>query len=415
MTQPSSSLPSYAEALAAVLADASLLGTESIALADAAGRVLAQDIVAPFDLPRFDNTAVDGYAVHAADVERANRDGLAELSLGMTVPAGDAMRGRELTPGVAARVLTGSPLPAGTAAVVMQEDVEVRGEFLRIAATIAPGNCIRRQGEEFRRGDVVARGPRPLTPPLCALAAAMGLTHLTVARAPRVGLLVTGSELVAPGQPLQDAQIYESNGPGLAAALRLAGIASLEVRTVDDRLDPTVAALATLLDTCDVVVTSGGVSVGIYDAVKEALEKLGVERRMWRVAIKPGKPFFFGIRERNGHRTAVFGLPGNPLSALVTFSVFAFPFLRALQGAEPGPRKFSATLVTPLRKTAGRLEFVPVTLRRDGGQWHAHPLDKRSSHMLGGFAQAEALAIFPAELETLAAGTLVECQFLPWS
>ncbi|MBI3886745.1 MAG: molybdopterin molybdotransferase MoeA [Opitutae bacterium] len=322
---PDPSLTSYADALAAVLAEAGRLGPETIAGADAPGRILAQDLVAPFDLPRFDNTAVDGYAIHAADVERANRDGGADLSLGMIVPAGEALRGRELTPGLAARVLTGSPLPAGTAAVVMQEDVEPRGEILRLSPGISPGQCIRRQGEEFRRGDLVARRTQPLTPPLCALAATLGLAQISVARAPRVGLLVTGSELIAPGQPLGDAQIYESNGAGLAAALRLAGLASLDVRSVPDTLAPTVAALAALLDAHDVVITSGGVSVGAYDAVKEALQQLGVERRLWRVAIKPGKPFFFGVRERAGHQTAVFGLPGNPLSALVTFSVFAFP------------------------------------------------------------------------------------------
>ena len=411
----SSSLISYADALAAVLAEASLLGTESVALADAADRVLGQDIIAPFDLPRFANTAVDGYAVHATDVERANREGFAELTLGMTVPAGEALLGRILSPGIAARVLTGSPLPPGTAAVVMQEDVELRGELLRISAPVALGQCIRRQGEEFRRGEIVARAPQPFTPPLCALAASIGQTQVSVARAPRVGLLVTGSELIAPGQPLQDAQIYESNGPGLAAALHLAGIAALDVRTVSDSLEPTVATLSTLLDANDVVITSGGVSVGSYDAVKEALEQLGVERRVWRVAIKPGKPFYFGVRHRAGRKTVVFGLPGNPLSALVTFSVFAFPYLRAIQGATAGPRRFTATLSTAIKKTAGRLEFVPATMRNDAAGWHAQPLDKRASHMLGAFARAEALVIFPAELDSLPAGQAVECQFLPWS
>lgn len=406
---------SFADALATVLAEARSLGHETVPLDAARGRVLAQDIVAPFDLPRFDNTSVDGYAVHVTDVDRANREGSAELLLDMVIPAGEALRGRELKPGCAARVLTGSPLPVGTSAVVMQEDVEIRGDQLRVAAGISTGQCIRRQGEEFRTGEVVVRRGQRLTPPVCSLAATMGLTQVAVERAPRVGLLVTGSELVAPGQPLREGQIYESNGPGLAAALRLAGIASLEIRTVSDALELTLAALATLLDTNDVVITSGGVSVGTFDAVKDALRQLKVEQRIWRVAIKPGKPFFFGVREQAGHRTVVFGLPGNPLSALVTFSVFTFPYLRAVQGDDTGSVPITARLATPIKKPAGRLEFVPVMLTTDELGWRAQPLDKRASHMLGGFARAQALAIFPAELERMEAGQTVTCQLLPWN
>lgn len=409
------SLTSFAAALAAVLAEARSLGRENIPLDAARGRLLAQDIVAPFDLPRFDNTSVDGYAVHASDVERANREGSAELSLAMVIPAGDAVHGRELQPGCAARVLTGSPLPAGTSAVVMQEEVELHDGQVRIAAGISAGQCIRRQGEEYRAGDVVVRSGRRLTPPVCALAATMGLAQVAVARTPRVGLLLTGSELVAPGQPLREGQIYESNGPGLAAALRLAGITALEVRTVNDALEPTRAALSALLDDNDVVITSGGVSVGTYDAVKDALRQLAVEQRIWRVAIKPGKPFFFGVREQAGHRTTVFGLPGNSLSALVTYSVFAFPFLQAVQGDDSGSRTITARLAAPMKKPAGRLEFVPVRLTPDEQGWRAQPLDRRASHMLGGFAQAQALAVFAAELERMEAGQAVTCQLLPWN
>jgi len=415
MTEAKQSLTSFADALAAVLAEARSLGCETVPLDVARGRILAQDIVSPFDLPHFDNTSVDGYAVHASDVEKANREGSAELALDMVIPAGEALRGRELKPGCAARVLTGSPLPAGTSAVVMQEDVELRDEQVRITAGISAGQCIRRQGEEFRTGDVVLNRGQRLTPPVCALAATMGLAQVAVVRALRVGLLVTGSELVAPGQPLREGQIYESNGPGLAAALRLAGIASLDIRTVNDAIEPTLAALAALLDNNDVVITSGGVSVGTFDAVKDALRELKVEQRIWRVAIKPGKPFFFGVREQGSHRSVVFGLPGNPLSALVTFSVFAFPYLRAVLGEAAGAHTRTAKLAAPLKKPAGRLEFVPVTLSPDEQGWRAQPLDKRASHMLGGFARAQALAIFPAELERLEAGEIVTCQLLPWN
>ena len=415
MIPPDAALTPFADALATVMAEAAALGVENIALAAASGRVLAQDLVAPFDLPRFDNTSVDGYAVHAVDIGRADREGSALLTLDLVIPAGTALLGRQLAAGSTARVLTGSPLPIGTAAVVMQEDVIEQHGHVRISAGISPGQCIRRQGEEFRCGDVVARASQSITPPLCALAATLGLTELRVGRAPRVGLLLTGSELVAPGQPLRDGQIYESNGAGLAAALRLAGIASLDQRTVADLPEATRSALAELLEANDVVVTSGGVSVGTHDTVKEALQQLGVERRLWRVAMKPGKPFYFGVRHRSGKKTAVFGLPGNPLSTLVTFSVFAFPYLRAIQGAAFGAQRFGATLATPLKKNGPRLEFVPVTLSLTERGWRAQPLDQRQSHMLGGFAKADALAVFPAEINQLAAGATIECQFLPWT
>lgn len=415
MTQSSPPLSTYAETLATILAEAGRLGLETIGLEAAPGRMLAQDLIAPFDLPRFDNTAVDGFAIHAADLERANREGTVDLALSMVVPAGRSLDNRALLPGQTARVLTGSPVPAGTAAVVMQEDTERRGVSVRITARISTGQGLRRQGEEFCRGDLVARSPVRLTPPVCALAATIGQARLEVSRTPRVGLLVTGSELVTPGQPLQEAQIYESNGSGLAAALAGAGIASLDTRRVPDTLEPTVEALSELLAHNDVVVTSGGVSVGDFDTVKDALQRLGVERRIWGVAIKPGKPFFFGVHAHAGRKATVFGLPGNPLSALVTFTVFVYPYLRAIQGAAPGSTHLTATLVAPLKKMRGRLEFVPVTLSAGTDGWRAQPLAKRASHMLGGFAQAEALAEFPAELETLEAGQTIACQFLPWS
>lgn len=415
MAQPSARLASYAEALDAVLSAAEILGPESVPLESASGRILAQEITAPFDLPRFDNTAVDGFAVHAADVEHANRAGSAELALSLVLPAGEALRGRALAPGATARVSTGSPVPVGTAAVVMQEDIELRGQSVRISAGIAPGQFIRRQGEEFRSGAVVARGPRKLSPPLCALAAGLGCQHLQVYRAARVGLLVTGSELVPPGQPLQDGQVYESNGYGLAAALRLSGIASLEQRHVRDDPAATRQALSELLQANDVVITSGGVSVGAFDAVKEAMQSLGVERRIWGVAIKPGRPFFFGVHRRGSRQTAVFGLPGNPMSASVTCALFVHRYLRALQGGEKSPRRFAARLESPLQKAGRRMEFVPVTVSIHGEGWQARPLDKRSSHMLDGLAQADALAEFPAESEKLDAGQPIQCQFLPWS
>ena len=414
MTPPEPTLTPYADALAAVLAAAAGLGTERVALADAAGRILAEDLCAPFDLPRFDNTAVDGYAVHADDLARAQGPDGVELRAGPVIPAGAAEPDRALTAGTATRVFTGARLPAGTAAVVMQEDVGAHGSSLRFPAGLVAGQHIRRQGGEFRQGDVVVRAPQALTPPRCALAASLGLTHLAVARAPRVGLLLTGRELVAPGSPLAAAQIYESNGAGLAAALRLGGLAAPAVRSAPDTLAATVAALAELLDTNDVVLTSGGVSVGAGDTVKEALAQLGVERRIWRVAIKPGKPFYFGVRTRAGRTTAVFGLPGNPLSALVTYTMLALPYLRAVQGAPVRPA-VTALLATAVRKEPGRLEFVPVTLDRSAPGWRAHPLGARASHMLAGLAQADALAVLPAELASLAAGEPVACHLLPWS
>jgi molybdopterin molybdotransferase len=415
MAEAGAPLATYDETLAAVLAAAEPLGTETVALAAATGRVLAADLVAPFDLPRFDNTAVDGFAVHAADLERINRDGTAALALAMVIPAGESLRGRALGAGTTARVSTGSALPAGTAAVVMQEDVEVGDATVRIRAPLVSGQFIRRQGEEFRAGASVLRTPARLTPPACALAATVGRAQLPVFRIPRVGLVVSGSELISPGRPLEDAQVYDANTFGLAASLPFLGLTAAERRHATDTLASTREAFGELLDTCDVVLSSGGVSVGAFDPVKQALADLGVERRIWGVAIKPGKPFFFGVRRTAGRKTVVFGLPGNPLSALVTFVLFAAPYLRAVQGERAAAPPIAATLATPLRKSGRRTEFVPISLTTAAGVAHARPLDQRGSHMLGGLAQADALAMFPAERDTLAAGETVQCHPLLWS
>lgn len=414
MVEVSTPPASYAEALTAILSEAEVLGTERVQLAAASGRILAQDIAAPFDLPRFDCTAVDGYAVNVLDWERASQEGVAELKVVATIRAGGSGGGSMLEPGSAARVFTGAPVPSGTATVVKQEDSEPRGSRIRIRSGGGLGQHVRERGSEFRRGDPVARAPSRLTPPLCALASSFGCVDVEVYRTARVGLLITGSEVVSPGRPLQDAEVYESNGIGLAATLSLTGIRSLEVRRVPDDLTVTEEALRYLVSVNDVVVTSGGVSVGKFDLVREAVRSVGVEQRVSGVSIKPGKPFFFGIGHHGTGRTAVFGLPGNPMSALVTCSLFVYPYLRALQRAQTAPRRFTAQLESPLSKGDARLEFVPVTATMERDGWRVRPLDRRASHMLAGLAAASALAEFPAEADRLEAGQTVECQFLPW-
>lgn len=385
----------YEEALREVLAVAASLGDEALPLAEAHGRVLARDIPAPFPLPRFTNSAVDGFAVTEADLRSVG----SPLKIERTVAAGDPP-GEELKPGTTVRIFTGAPTPPGTAAVAMQEDVLVDGSFVTLQETLRHGAHVRVQGEEFSVGAVaLPRGLR-LNSAGVSLAAMLGLGQVWVHRPPKIGVLTTGAELVDVGEPAEPHQIYESNSYAMQAELGRLGLAATVVRRISDDLQETVAAVEDSLFMCDVLVTTGGVSVGGHDVLKAAFEHLGVETVFWKVAIKPGKPAFFG---KQGQRV-VFGLPGNPMSALVTFRLFARPYLLATLGVEnPVPACYESKLTARISHKAGRREFIPAV--GDGKSVRA--ISGQGSHMMGGLAVANALIDMPADVEELEAGNLV--------
>ena len=370
-TAPRAPLLSLDDALSKLLAHASpVLSTEQVPVGDADGRVLAQDLVSALHVPPQDNSAMDGYAVRCADV--GQRLGV-ELPITQRIPAGAS--GTPLAPGSAARIFTGAPVPAGADAVLMQEDcaalaptgVANTPQRIQINSIPEPGQNIRRAGEDIARGDkVLTRGQR-LGPAELGLAASMGMADLTVVRRPRVALFSTGDELVMPGtvapQDMAPGAIYNSNRYFLSALLRRMGCAVTDMGIVPDQREATEQALQSAAQTHDVILTSGGVSVGEEDHIKPAVQALGT-LDLWQIAMKPGKPLAYG-RVGNAH---FMGLPGNPVSSFVTFLVLVRPFLLQLQGMRNVAMKTVATRSDfTWAKGDKRREFLRVRRNSVGG------------------------------------------------
>jgi molybdopterin molybdotransferase len=419
-------LKSVEEHLAECLAAAHPLSAVGVAPVDAAGRVLAEDVATGILLPVFDNSAMDGYAVLLADVAGAAADRPVSLPVAGDVPAGS----REvppLRPGTAVRVMTGAPVPDGTQAVVPVEWTDAGTGTVRIDRAPGPGQYLRPAGEDARPGDVLLRAGIRLEPRHIAVIAAVGRDRVRVHPRPRVVVLSTGSELVAPGESLGPGQIYDANGPALTAAATELGADAHYRGILPD--DPALvrAAFADLDGATDLVLTSGGVSAGAYDVVKEVLSGTGTVR-FDRVALQPGMPQGFGTLGPAG--TPLFALPGNPVSALVSFELFVRPMLLTLAGETDLHRRtrtvrLAAGWTSPRgRRQYARVRFAPVTGdvpgdrdrpgagdgNRDGngdGPLLAHPVGGLSSHRVAGLAAADALVIVPEEVTEVRAGDLL--------
>jgi molybdopterin molybdotransferase len=383
------------EAQRRILARCRALAAEPVPVGEAAGRVVAEDALAAVDLPPFASSAMDGYAVRAADLPgrlRVVDDAAAGRPAERAVAAGEAIG-----------ISTGAVVPGGADAVVPVEYVVEYDNEIEIAETPAPGANVRPRGDDIAADDVVvAAGTRIGAAQVGALAAA-GVAAVRCARRPRVVVLATGTELAPPGTALAPGQVYEANGVMLAAALAAAGARVEIAPAVADDEAAHREALERGLG-ADVLVTSGGVSVGPYDLVRRIEAELGVEEVFWRVAIKPGKPVAFGVRST----TLVFGLPGNPVSALVGCELFVKPALRALQGlAEPLPRLEPGRLATALRRNEARDEFARARSRPDADGVVLEPLRGQESHMIARTAAADALIHVPRGNGELPAGSAV--------
>ena len=389
------SLLTFEEAQERVLAAARPLPAEAVAVAEAAGRVTAEDACAAVDLPPFPSSAMDGYAVRAADLPGGLRvvgESAAGSPFGGSVGSGEAVA-----------ISTGAVVPDGADVVIPVEYVDRSDNSIEVDRDLVPGENVRRRGGDAAAGDVVVPSGTRLGPPMLAAAAAAGVASLACARRPRVTVLATGSELVPPGEPLRPGQIYEANALMLAAALTAVG--------ADVTVEPTAADDAATLRAAlerglagDVLVTSGGVSVGEHDLVRAVERELGVEEIFWRVAMRPGKPVAFGIRDA----TLVFGLPGNPVSALVGAELFVKPALRALQGsAEPLPRFEPGRAAVALRRNAERDDFVRARTRVERGAVVLDPVLGQESHMIARSSAADALVHVPRGNGELAAGSAV--------
>lgn len=373
-------------------------------MAAALGRVLAEDVVSDLDLPPFDSSAMDGFAVIAGPA--------AELTIVGESRAGTPAE-RPPGPGEAIRISTGAMVPPGTEmAVVPLERTEQNGDRVKVPDT-RPGAHVRRAGEDVEAGQLVMRAGTPIGPVEVGMLAALGRPHVLCARRPRVSIVATGDELRPPGTQLGPGQIYDSNAAALVA---LAGEAGAEAATqlhVGDTEDQVRSALQVALDDADVVLVSGGVSVGEHDHVRPALAALGAEQRIWGVRLKPGKPLWFGVRdEADRARTLVFGLPGNPVSAIVTFLLFARPALRKLLGADPSATRTTATLDAPVGRNAEREQAVRCRLSVEDDGWHAKSTGAQGSHVMSSMLGARALALIPAGDGEVAAGERVEIELL---
>ena len=390
------------EAQRLLLARVQPLGEEEVPFSLACGRVLSRAVIAPINLPPFDNSAMDGFAVRSEDTANASKEKPATLRLLGRTAAGD-QTGPALQPWTCVRIFTGSALPPGTTGVVMQEDTQtdvVDPALIRILDGVRPWENIRLRGEDVKEGEEVLRAGEYLNPQKLALASALGLPRLPVHKKPVVGLIATGNELAEPGAKLRPGQIFESNRVCLASTLEAAGASSRIYPIVPDDPEATRAALRKAFAECDAVVSTGGVSVGEMDYVKKAFEEIGGELVFWKVAIKPGRPFVFG----ECRNKFLFGLPGNPVSAFVTLVLLVRPVILKLQGAlEVRLPILPGVLAEPVANHGERRHFMRVYLDPTGKAFSAGP---QASHMLGSLAKANGLLDVPPRSD-FAAGTSV--------
>jgi molybdopterin molybdotransferase len=393
----STTLITVAEARALVLEAIRPLSEQPVGIDDALGRVLAQDVRAAGDVPPFPCSAMDGYAVLAGPAGRQLRI-VGESRAGAPTELA-------LAEGEAIRISTGAAVPVTAEAVIPQEKVTVDGEQLTIEAEVAPGEHIRAAGEDMAAGTPVLTAGTRLGAVELGAAVAAGVGSVTVAQRPRVSVLCTGDELRAPGEPLGPGEIHNSNGPMLTGLAAWTGAATAAAQRLPDDRAATEAGISAALDAADVVVMSGGVSVGPHDHVKPALAALGVNEVFWSVALQPGKPTWFGTR---GEDRYVFGLPGNPVSAVVTFSLFVAPALAALQRTG-GRRRLEAEadLGDDVRRNPHREQAVRVRLERQDGRTQAYTTGAQGSHILTSLLGADALAMIPAGEGMVTKGTTV--------
>ena len=376
---------------------------ETVSLGQASGRILARELISPFDVPAFDNSRMDGYAVRAAECTK-------DLPISQVIAAGS--QAAPLAPGTAARIFTGAVLPAGADTVVMQENTRSDGATVSFTQPVVSHQFIGRTGEDIGKGQAVLSAGHRLQPQDLGMAASMGCAELKVFRRPRIAIFSTGDELREPGETLEAGQIYNSNRYLLGALVKRSGCELIDLGLVADDLALTEAKLREAGENADLVITSGGVSVGEKDYLREALEQTG-ELNLWRINIKPGKPLVFGhLKTSSSSNTPYMGLPGNPVSVFVTYLMLAQPFILKLAGANGNrPQSFKVVAGFAQAEPQSRRQFLRCRLELQEGQLVALPFANQSSAVLTSTSQSDGLAVVREE-KALERGELID--FYPY-
>lgn len=381
----------------------------SAKLQDALGLISAEDILAPEPSPRYTNSAMDGFALRWDDIRSTSSTNPVSLKIVGESQAGIPFQ-EKLISGKAVRISTGAMVAEGADTVVPIEEVEVTGSMVKILQVKKKGQNIRYEGEEFKAGDLLIPKGMEIHPPQIALLASVGLSQLSVYARPQAAIIVTGTELVPFDQPVQPWQIRDSNGIMLSTALQQSGGLVKAVEKVPDSLDQTVELLERIMENCNLIILSGGVSVGPHDHIKEAVQKVGFETLFWRVRIKPGKPLLFAKKEN----TLLFGLPGNPVSAFMCYSYFIHPMIHQLCGKVKTTFPLQAELQEPIQNKLNRAHLMRVQITTNSqGKPIAYPLEKQGSHMISTIVNANGFILIDAGV-SLYEGELIDAFLFPW-
>jgi len=397
-------------ALEIILSEIKPLGMERVNILSTMGRVLGEDIVADTDNPPWDNSAMDGYAVRAVDTKDASKDQPVTLQIIEDLPAGYVAK-KSVKRGQTIRIMTGAPMPKGADAVIMVEETErqeARGkrQEVKVFKEAKVGDNVRKAGEDFKKGDIVLRKGMTIRPPEIGMLAAVGKPNVYVYQQPNVAVLSTGDELIEIEEAPMNGKIRNSNSYAIAAQIKACGATPIQLGIARDTKKDLKEKLEFGL-TADCIVSSGGVSVGDFDFVKDVLKQMGSEMRFWKVAMKPGKPLAFGVIANK----PAFGLPGNPISSMVAFEQFARPAILKMMGKKDiFKRAFDALLTKPVKKKAGRMHFVRAALEQKHGQFYVTPLEGQGSGILSSMVKANCLIILPEDAKDVEKDSKVKVQ-----
>ncbi len=401
---------SFQQALEKVISKTPKLASDVMGTKQALGYALAKPVVALEDHPMYDLSAIDGYAVYQSDIANASDENVVDLKIVAKIPAGDHKKIR-LEPGTTALVMTGAKVPEGCDAVLSLDYVQTKGERVSIRKSVERGENIRFKGSELRKDDGVLEPGNYITPGTVAMLAALGYPSVIIHKKPRVAVVTTGDELIDISQPAVEGKVRDSNAFFLESALQKAGVESHMIERVPDEAKLLLYAVSKSIESADIIIVTGGVSVAEYNVMEPIFSELGVEQHFWEVAINPNKPVFFGTI---GNKL-VFGLPGNPVAVGMLFYELVLPSILTMMGRRAVYlQRVHANLESTLSKRSGRLEFIRGYLSWIGDTWSVVPFMKQESHMMSTFAKSNCIIVFPESKKIMEKGEKVEVHLLPW-